>query len=195
MTGSPRDLSAPEHWHRSLERSRRRRALAAAGRKTRSRRKRTSWFLSAAVAAAPSLPALAMAQGAGGDGARSSRDHALVREGQNEILLERGTSGPAVTVVQRALQERDLLLLVDGYYGPETEQAVSAFQRANGLPITGNVDLRTFLALIPPQTSSEAGYEGPSRLVLLSPVEGASGRPSNRSEAASAEGSFVGQGA
>src|SRR5215210_3598627 len=195
MTGSPRDLSAPEHWHRSLERSRRRRALAAAGRKTRSRRKRTSWFLSAAVAAAPSLPALAMAQGAGGDGARSSRDHALVREGQNEILLERGASGPSVTVVQRALQERDLLLFVDGYYGPETEQAVSAFQRANGLPITGNVDLRTFLALVPSQTSSEAGYAGPTRMVPLYAIEGASGELANGSEGTFVEGSSVGKGA
>ena len=194
MTASPRDLSAPEHWHRSLERSRRRRTLAAAGRKTRSRRKRASWFLSAAVAVAPSLPTLAMAQGSGGDGAGSPQDHDLVRGSQNEILLERGTSGPAVTVVQRALKERDLLVLVDGYYGPETERAVSAFQRAKGLPNTGKVDLRTFLALIPPQTSSEAGYDGPSRLVLLSSVEGASGRPSNGSEAASTEGSFVGTG-
>ena len=195
MTASPRDLSAPEHWHRSLERSRRRRILAAAGRKTRSRRKRASWFLSAAVAVAPSLPTLAMAQGPGGDGAGSPQDPELVRGSQNEILLERGTSGAAVTVVQRALKERDLLVLVDGYYGPETERAVSAFQRAKGLPNTGKVDLRTFLALIPPQTSSEAGYDGPSRLVLLSSVEGASGRPSNGSEAASAEGSFGGKGA
>ena len=194
MTASPRDLSAPEHWHRSLERSRRRRTLAAAGRKTRSRRKRASWFLSAAVAVAPSLPTLAMAQGPGGDGAGSPQDHDLVRGSQNEILLERGTSGPAVTVVQRALKERDLLVLVDGYYGPETEQAVSAFQRAKGLPITGKVDLRTFLALVP-QTSSEAGYDGPSRLVLLSSVEGASGWPSNGSEGSSAEGTFVGKGA
>jgi rare lipoprotein A (peptidoglycan hydrolase) len=169
MSAASRDLSASDHWHRSLERSRRRRALAAAARKTRSRRQRTSLLLSAAVAAAPALPSLAVARVTQEAG---SSEAPLLPESENKILLERGASGLPVTVVQRALAERDLLVSVDGYYGPETEHGVSAFQRANNLPVTGKVDLRTFLALVPHQgTSSSARPHGPFRSVILGAAE------------------------
>jgi rare lipoprotein A len=173
MSANPRDLSAPDHWHRSLERSRRRRELAAAGRRIGSRRKRTSLLLSAAVAATPALPSLAVAQVTQGTG--SSEEPQLLPESDNEILLERGASGPPVAVVQRALAEQDLLVSVDGYYGPETEHGVSAFQRANDLPVTGKVDLRTFLALVHHQgTSSSAGAHGSFRTVIMAAAEGSS---------------------
>jgi rare lipoprotein A len=173
MSAAPRDLSAPDHWHRSLERSRRRRELAAAGRRIGSRRKRTSLLLSATVAAAPALPSLAIAQVT--QGAGSSEEPPLLPESANKILLERGASGPPVTVVQRALAAHDLLVSVDGYYGPETEHGVSAFQRANDLPVTGKVDLRTFLALVHHQgTSSSAGAHGSFRTVIMGAAEGSS---------------------
>lgn len=39
-------------------------------------------------------------------------------------------------------------LAVDGIYGPETTEAVRAFQRANGLPVTGSVDSMTWERLV-----------------------------------------------
>lgn len=37
---------------------------------------------------------------------------------------------------------------VDGIYGPETSAAVKAFQRQHGLPVTGEVNYATWLALL-----------------------------------------------
>ncbi|MBE6032789.1 MAG: spore cortex-lytic protein [Clostridiales bacterium] len=64
------------------------------------------------------------------------------------------------------------ILTLDGIYGPETEQAVRRFQRAYGLPVTGEVNYQTFIFLVrayeeivsalPPeyQTSREELYPG-----------------------------------
>lgn len=51
-----------------------------------------------------------------------------------EILttLRRGSQGPAVRDIQRALK-----IDVDGDYGPKTESAVRAFQKSNGLVVDG----------------------------------------------------------
>lgn len=40
------------------------------------------------------------------------------------------------------------LLAVDGLYGPETAEAVRAFQRGFGLPVTGEVDTDTWEKLV-----------------------------------------------
>jgi peptidoglycan hydrolase-like protein with peptidoglycan-binding domain len=68
-----------------------------------------------------------------------------------------GRRHPSVRNLQRALialasrtQQLDQMLPLfgaDGDYGSETTQAVKAFQQRNGLPITGNVDVRTAKAL------------------------------------------------
>ncbi len=57
-------------------------------------------------------------------------------------------------------------IYIDGIYGPETESAVSDFQMANGLPVTGRTDLATFnaiygefLAIVPISEQSFAGAE------------------------------------
>ena len=39
-------------------------------------------------------------------------------------------------------------LIPDGIYGPETIRAVSAFQRAHGLPVTGVTDQRTWETIV-----------------------------------------------
>jgi len=62
------------------------------------------------------------------------------------ILLAPRDTGPAVFELQKEL--RALGLLEDeedepGVYGPDTEQAVCAFQEANGFVDTGKVDNRT----------------------------------------------------
>ena len=41
------------------------------------------------------------------------------------------------------------VLVPDGIYGPTTAQAVTAFQRINGIPVTGVVDQATWEAIVP----------------------------------------------
>src|SRR5215212_2976778 len=143
MTAHTRDLGRPEHWHRSLERSRRRRALAVAGRKASSRRKGASLALTAAVAAGPTLPSVALAK-AGGSTGDASVTPTLARDAKPRVLVGPGDSGPLVAQVQSALH-----INVDGNYGRQTEAAVASFQRQTGLPTTGRVDVGTFRALFP----------------------------------------------
>ena len=57
-------------------------------------------------------------------------------------MLRRGMSGDAVREVQQRLD-----VPVDGYFGPETEDAVKAFQTFNGLTADGIVGQRTWAAL------------------------------------------------
>src|SRR5215212_10049925 len=103
MTALHRDLGSPEHWHRSLERSRRRRALATAGRRYASRRKGASLALTAAVAAGPTVPNFALAEGAvSGDG--GSGQPTLSREATSRVLVGLGDSGRLVVQVQTALR-------------------------------------------------------------------------------------------
>src|SRR5215210_7648286 len=64
MTNAHRDLAAPELWTRSLERSRRRRALLPKARRENNRRKHVSAALATAVVAGPGAP-LAAAQMSG----------------------------------------------------------------------------------------------------------------------------------
>jgi hypothetical protein len=59
-----------------------------------------------------------------------------------------GSSGPAVTDLQNRLVGMGYWLgAADGGYGLLTEQAVTAFQKVNGLPRTGRIDAATQLAL------------------------------------------------
>lgn len=60
----------------------------------------------------------------------------------------------AVTEIQSVLRAISLIntqypkLVVDGIYGPETANAVRIFQRASGLPVTGELDRTTFDRII-----------------------------------------------
>lgn len=58
------------------------------------------------------------------------------------VDLKVGAKGQKVKVVQTALK-----LKADGEFGPVTEKAVKAYQKAKGLPETGIVDKKTFKAL------------------------------------------------
>lgn len=65
------------------------------------------------------------------------------------IIAKRGDRGASVRVIQRLLK-----LLVDGIFGPLTEEAVREFQQANGLQPDGIVGRKTWprllgLALLP----------------------------------------------
>ncbi len=77
-------------------------------------------------------------------------------------LLSPGASGPAVVALQQHLLALGYWLdTANGNYGLTTQQAVYAFQKVEGLPRTGIVDIRTSQALETarrPAPRSTAGY-------------------------------------
>jgi hypothetical protein len=138
-----RDLASAELWQDSLARSRRRRVLAEGARKDIARRKTASLAVSAAVVAAPAWPG-----GVAAAGLTKERTTKLARKLDrrevDRVLLQRGDWTPAVAELQRALGIPD-----DGIFGPQTEAAVLAFQEREGLDVTGEVNVKTWLKLFP----------------------------------------------
>jgi peptidoglycan L-alanyl-D-glutamate endopeptidase CwlK len=66
----------------------------------------------------------------------------------DSILLKPGDSGEAVRTIQQKLLELGFSLgSIDGSYGPMTQNAVAAFQQAQGFDATGFVDEQTMHAL------------------------------------------------
>ena len=64
--------------------------------------------------------------------------------------LQRGAKGEPVRAAQEQLQRAGFTLPrygADGQYGRETAARCSDFQRAHGLPATGQLDVATLLAL------------------------------------------------
>jgi peptidoglycan hydrolase-like protein with peptidoglycan-binding domain len=62
--------------------------------------------------------------------------------------VQNGSSGEAVKQAQRALRRTpNTTLVVDGMFGPLTEQATREFQASAGLPVTGVVDAATWAVL------------------------------------------------
>ena len=81
--------------------------------------------------------------------------------------LEQGSQGPKVRQIQEELNviagayPEIPKLTEDGIYGPETEAAVRKFQSIFGLPVTGEIDYKTWYKI------SEI-YVGVSRIAELS---------------------------
>jgi murein DD-endopeptidase MepM/ murein hydrolase activator NlpD len=154
MTNAHRDLAAPEHWTRSLERSRRRRDLLPKARRENRRKKHLSAALATAVVAGPATP-LAAAQVTSGDlsaavASQSPANRAIeIREGG--LPLRAGSEGDLVVQVQRALHVDD-----DGIFGVQTDAAVRSYQQARGLDVDGIVGLVTWGTLFPEQTRGAA---------------------------------------
>ncbi len=125
MTIPMRDLASPGPWERSIERSRRRRAITPDARKRLNRRRRASTALTTLMVAGPAGQVLA-ATGTTGDGERaptaSPADRAIGGQAGG-LMLKVGSTGAAV----QAIQER-LGAPADGIYGPVTERAVRDFQ-------------------------------------------------------------------
>ncbi len=73
---------------------------------------------------------------------------------KREILLERpyqrGDRGKKVRQIQEWLGLHGQQVVIDGVFGPATEQAVRQFQTSRQLPETGIVDEETFLWLVQP---------------------------------------------
>lgn len=70
-------------------------------------------------------------------------------------LLERGSAGPAVDQVQRALH-----IAATGRFGRATVRAVRAFQRADHLHVDGIVGPRTWGALFGVKAPARSGWAG-----------------------------------
>lgn len=62
-------------------------------------------------------------------------------------LLRRGSRGPAVRQLQRALRNLGYLLETDGLFGPMTESCVLSFQGTHGIPHSGCTTPATWAAL------------------------------------------------
>lgn len=62
-------------------------------------------------------------------------------------VLKRGSKGQAVLNAQNALRRAGLRVAVDGDFGPGTDSALRAFQKAQGLPVDGIVQAADWAAL------------------------------------------------
>jgi cell wall-associated NlpC family hydrolase len=123
-----RDLGAPELWERSLARSRRRRAAAAAR------------IIALPKAATARISAALIAAGVVGQAAPVAAA-AVSAQGAAEGLRA-GARGTGVAAAQRALG-----IPADGVFGPATRRAVRSFQRAHGLVVDGRIGPQTSAAL------------------------------------------------
>ena len=99
-----------------------------------------------AASSATLLPATVQAQ--------SLQPWPVLRQGPN-------STWPKVTVrsLQYLLNARGARLAVDGAFGPQTKNAVIAFQRARHLPASGVADAATWKALV---ITVRAGSTGPA---------------------------------
>src|SRR3954453_17785412 len=152
MDAPQRDLASVEVWDRSLERSRRRRVLAAQGRKEVARRKQASVAASAALVASPSAAAFAAAGSGGGSGSHvsdASSANRAIAPAAPAHYLRLGSQGPDVVRVQSALAQAP-----DGIFGSRTDAAVRIFQARNGLVVDGIVGPKTWGVLFGPHGAS-----------------------------------------
>lgn len=84
------------------------------------------------------------------------REHGIPATGNVAILtwtsliprLDRGGTGEPVKALQVALNAKGYKLPVNGSFGPQTEVAVKAWQKKQGLPTTGVAAGRTWAALL-----------------------------------------------
>ncbi|MBA3422111.1 MAG: peptidoglycan DD-metalloendopeptidase family protein [Thermoleophilaceae bacterium] len=166
MTALHRDLSAPEIWQRSFERSRRRRAVTPKLRRQVVRRKGASTAMAAAMLAGPAAQ-FAGAQttsegsgsGASGIASESPANRAIAGgDRAAEVMLQVGSAGEAVKAVQR-----ELAIEADGVFDQGTDQAVRKFQGSAGLAVDGIVGPHTWGALF-------SGGTGPAATPPSGPV-------------------------
>src|SRR3954464_10977183 len=154
MHAPQRDLASFEVWDRSLERSRRRRVLAAQGRREVARRKQASVAASAAMVVSPTAAAFAAAGAGGGSGSNvsaASPANRAIAPAAPEHYLRVGSQGPDVVRVQSALAQ-----VPDGIFGSRTDAAVRIFQARNGLASDGIVGPKTWGVLFGPHGASYA---------------------------------------
>jgi murein DD-endopeptidase MepM/ murein hydrolase activator NlpD len=152
-----RDLASLEIWEISLERSLRRRELAAMHRKAAPKTKGATVAVTAALLVSPLLSASsASARGSGAATAAATRTQLPRPRHADGAIVKRGDTGGTVAKVQRALKIAD-----DGIFGPLTARAVSDFQLRAKVHRSGRVDRSTWKALFSAaRSSSGAGAAG-----------------------------------
>jgi peptidoglycan hydrolase-like protein with peptidoglycan-binding domain len=134
-----RDLADEEAWQLSLGRSRaRRRAAELRFVPASSRAKRASI---GALAAFTVGPTASLASGSSVNPSAPNPEPATTTE--HVIVLSSGSEGRQVRLLQEALGH----VVVDGIFGPETEEAVRNFQASRGLTVDGIVGPQTGVAL------------------------------------------------
>ena len=91
-------------------------------------------------------------------------------------LSKRGSTGDEVYAIQTKLKEKGFYKdKVDGIFGSNTEKAVIAFQKTQGLKTDGIVGTKTLKALNLSSSSSSGGFSS-SELALLARVVSAESR-------------------
>jgi putative peptidoglycan binding protein len=163
LTSATRDLASHELWERSLQRSRRRRVLAEDARRTISRRRNASLAVSAAMATTPVIPSV-IASSMSGARKDTKKTRTVTPDTGQRILLKVGAVSPSVATLQRRLGVPD-----DGYFGPVTARAVKQFQKRHHLPVTGMVDVKTWLKLFPDGMVIYAPHAGVAQLSARAP--------------------------
>lgn len=73
------------------------------------------------------------------------------------VTIKRGDSGDLVLWAQEHLKTAGFATAVDGDFGAGTQQAVTSFQQANGLPANGQVDTATWRKLLEQVPKSARG--------------------------------------
>ncbi len=158
-----RDLAEEQPWELSLGRSRaRRRAAELRFVPASSRAKRVSLGALAALTVGPTA-GLADGQTAINPSAPNPEPPTTT---EHVVVLSAGSEGRQVQLLQQALGR----IKVDGIFGPETEEAVRAFQASKGLTVDG---------VFGPQTSAALSGQGAGRAFAANvgtqlPGEGAS---------------------
>src|SRR5215212_654447 len=168
MSAPTRDLSAPELWQRSLERSLRRRVTAPRLRRQAARRKRASSAMAAAMLAGPAAQIAAAQTSSDGSAqpnlASESPANRAIGGGEDraaQMELRLGSAGQAVAALQRKLGVE-----ASGYFDEETDQAVRIFQGNHGLEVDGIVGPRTWYALFNDGGAVATAAPGGSRLTI-----------------------------
>ena len=171
MRGLEQDLTPSERSLRSLERSRHRRAVSPHVRRKVAARKRRAGVMAAAILAGSggslAIAGLPGPRSSQPGGASESTDLALAHIGQRD--LRHGSSGAAVTAVERRLLELGYAVEVDRYFDWGTHRAVRRFQRSERLRPDGVVGAATWRALFPPRAGAT-----PERPGLALPSNGGS---------------------
>lgn len=65
----------------------------------------------------------------------------------NKVIAKFGDNGYIVHLVQRELAEQGYSIVVDGKFGPQTQQAIASWQESNRLPVTRVIDVMTLDSL------------------------------------------------